>query len=139
MSFFSYVKIIKINMSEIEETLKEIKEEDIIWIIYIFLVIFALVSNYFEKEFVTKRKKKDEKTFRSINIFIFSITFLIYLYFVYINYKHVKKLDSSSSLRDQLFTNASFISSILFLIGGTIALLIAIFGTDEDNFAIDFF
>ncbi len=126
-------------MEDIEETLKEIKEEDIIWIIYIFLVIFALVSNYFEKEFITKRKKKDEKTFRSINIFIFSVTFFIYLYFVIINYKHIKKLDISSSFRDQLFTNASFISAILFLIGGTIALLIAIFGTDEDNFAIDFF
>ena len=126
-------------MEDIEETLKEIKEEDIIWIIYIFLVIFALVSNYFEKEFITKRKKKDEKTFRSINIFIFSVTFFIYVYFVIINYKHIKKLDISSSFRDQLFTNASFISAILFLIGGTIALLIAIFGTDEDNFAIDFF
>ncbi len=126
-------------MNDIEETLKEIKEEDIIWIIYIFLVIFALVSNYFEKQFITKRKKKDEKTFRSINIFIFSVTFLIYLYFVLLNYKHIKKLDATSSFRDQLFTNASFISSLLFLIGGAIALLIAIFGTDEDNFAIDFF
>mgnify|MGYP007131989769 CR=1 FL=1 len=79
------------------ETLNEIRIEDYIWIIYIFLAIFAIVSNYFEKEYLKKHDKKDENTFRTINTEIFIVTFLIYLYFVYINYKHIKRLDENSS------------------------------------------
>lgn len=108
------------------ETLNEIRIEDYIWIIYIFLAIFAIVSNHYEKEYELKHEKKDEKTFRNINTFIFVITLIIYIYFVIINYKHIKKLNPNSSFKEILIENAGFIASVLFLIAGAISLLISI-------------
>ena len=121
------------------ETLNELRIEDYIWIIYIFLAIFALVSNYYEKEYLKKNKKKDENIFRTINTEIFIVTFLIYLYFVYLNYKHIKRLDIHSSPKKILAANAGLIAAILFLIAGGISLLISIYGEDEDDFILNFF
>lgn len=137
-----YVNRIIINMGNNagnSDTLNELRIEDYIWIIYIFLAIFALVSNHFEKEYELKHEKKDEKTFRNINTFIFAITLIIYIYFVSINYKHLKKLNQCSSKKRILIENAGFIASVLFLIGGIISLLISIFGSDDDDFILNFF
>ncbi len=121
------------------ETYKEVRIEDYIWIIYIFLAIFAIVSNYFEKEYLKKHDKKDENIFRTINTEIFIITFIIYLYFAYVNYKHIKRLDKNSSPKEVLLANAGLIAAILFLIGGGISLWISIYGDDDDDFLLNFF
>ena len=121
------------------ETLNEVRIEDYIWIIYIFLSIFAIVSNHYEKEYLKKNDKNAESKFRTINTDIFIIIFIIYLYFVYINYKHIKRLDANSSPRQVLIANAGFIASVLFLIAGGISLLISIFGDDEDDIILNFF
>lgn len=121
------------------ETLKELKIEDYIWIIYIFLAIFAIVSNHYEKEYLKKNDKNSQKIFRTINTEIFIITFIIYLYFVYINYKHIKQLDKSSSLKDIIISNIGFIAAVIFLVGGLINLLRSIFGSDDDDFLLNFF
>ena len=121
------------------EDLKEVRIEDYIWIIYIFLAIFAIISNHYEKEYLMKHDKTAEKNFRTINIEIFIITFIIYIYFVYVNYKHIKRLDPNSSLKEKLIANAGFIAAVIFLVGGLINLLIGIFGSDEDEFLTNFF
>ena len=121
------------------ETFNEVRVEDYIWIIYIFLAIFAIVSNHFEKEYLKKHDKKDKSIFRTINTEIFIVTFIIYLYFAYINYKHIKRLDKNSSPKQILLANAGLISAILFLIGGGISLWISIVGDDEDDFLLNFF
>ncbi len=127
------------NNSMDSESLKEIRVEDYIWYIYIFLAVFALISNYFEKDYLKTHNKKDETIFRTINTEIFIVTFIIYLYFVYINYKHIKRLDSNSSPKQILLANLGLISAILFLIGGGISLYISIVGDDEDEFLLNFF
>ncbi len=140
--FFSLKISIQINMgnnSMDSETLKEVRIEDYIWYIYIFLAVFALISNYYEREYLKKHEKKDENIFRTINTEIFIITFIIYLYFLYINYKHVKRLDSNSSPKQILLANLGLISAILFLIGGGISLYISIVGEDEDDFFLNLF
>ncbi len=121
------------------ETLKEVQVEDYIWIIYIFLSIFAIISNHYEKEYIKKHDKNAEKNFRTINTTIFLIIFFIYLYFVYINYKHIKRLDPKSSGKDILISNIGFIAAVLFLVGGLMNLFISIFGSDEDEFLLNFF
>ena len=127
------------NNSIDSETLHEVQVEDYIWYIYIFLAIFALVSNHYEKDYLKTHNKKEESIFRTINTEIFIVTFIIYLYFVYINYKHIKRLDPNSSPRQVLLANAGFISSVLFLIAGGISLLISLYGDDEDDFLLNFF
>ncbi len=126
-------------MEDIKETLNELQIEDYVWIIYIFLSIFALISNYYEKKYVQTHNKEDEKNFRTINTTIFIIVFFIYLYFVLLNYKEIKKLGPNSSPKKVFWTNAGFIAAVLFLIAGIISLLISIFGSDEDDFLLNFF
>ncbi len=121
------------------ETYNEVRIEDYIWIIYIFLAIFAIVSNHYEKEYLLKHHKKDENIFRTINTEIFIVTFIIYLYFAYINYKHIKRLDRNSSPKDILLANAGLVAALLFLIGGAISLYISIIGNDEDDVTLNFF
>lgn len=133
---------IQINMgnnSVDSETFNEIRLEDYIWIIYIFLAIFALISNHYEKEYILKHGKREENIFRTINTEIFIVTFIIYIYFVYINFKHIKRLDPHSSPKQVFFANAGLVAALLFLIGGAISLYISITGDDEDNFVVNFF
>lgn len=142
MQIFSFHNSINFNMgnnSMDSETLKEVRVEDYIWIIYIFLAIFAIVSNHYEKEYLTKHNKQDENIFRTINTEIFIVTFIIYLYFAYINYKHIKRLDPNSSPKEILLANAGLIAAILFLIGGGISLWISLHGKDDDDFLLNFF
>lgn len=127
------------NNSIDSETLKEVSVEDYIWIIYIFLAIFALVSNYFEKEYLKTHDKRDENIFRTINTEIFIVIFIIYLYFVFVNYKHIKRLDPNSSPKQVFLANAGLIAAILFLIAGGISLFISIAGNNEDSIILNFF
>lgn len=126
-------------MNNLEEILKELQIEDFIWIIYIFLSIFALVSNHFERQYDITGDKIDKKLFRRINTTIFTITFFIYVYFIFLNIKNLKKLDSKSSPLRILTANSNFIAASLFLIGGTIYLLTSIFGDPEEDTLLNFF
>lgn len=121
------------------ETIKEVRVEDYIWIIYIFLAIFAIISNKYEKEYLEKHNKKDENIFRTINTEIFIVTFIIYLYFVYINYKHIKRLDLNASPKQVSLAHAGLVAALLFLIAGGISLFISIVGDDDDDFLLNFF
>ncbi len=127
------------NNSKDSETLEELRIEDYIWLIYIFLAIFAIVSNHYERNYLQKHNKQDESLFRTINSEIFIISFFIYLYFVYINYKHLKELSLNATKKDYLFSNLGLIASIFFLIGGGISLYISLYGADEDAVSLDFF
>lgn len=126
-------------MNDLDEMLNELRNEDFIWVIYIFLSIFALVSNYFEKRYDITGNKKDKNTFRKINTAIFTVTFFIYIYFLYLNIKNLKRLDSNSSPLRKLTSNANFIAASLFFIGGTIYLLTSIFGDPEEDVLLNFF
>ena len=126
-------------MNDLEEMLNELQIEDYIWIIYIFLSIFALISNHFEKQYDINHNKKDKQTFRKINTTIFTITFFIYIYFVYLNIKNLKRLDPKSSPIRIITANANFVAAALFLIGGTIYLLTSIFGDPEESPLLNFF
>ena len=41
----------------LEKKLKRLKNEDIIWIIYFFIVVFALYSNKLDREYLLKKDK----------------------------------------------------------------------------------
>ncbi len=127
------------NNSRDSETLEELRIEDYIWIIYIFLAIFAIVSNHYERNYLKKHQKQDENLFRTINSEIFIISFFIYLYFVYLNYKHLKELAWDASPKQVQFGYLGLIASIFFLIGGAISLYISLQGSDEDAASLDFF
>ena len=109
------------------EKLKEIQIEDIIWCIYIVLILLSIYSNHFEKRYYLYNDIKSKEDYRKLNIFIFSVAVIIYLYFVSDGYK---SLINSKTPKTKDLNTLNFTASMLILIGGLIFLYIAI--TDED-------
>ena len=60
-------------MNKVLKTLEEVRIEDWIWIIYLFLASFALIANFFEKDYLLNGNKVSKKAFKTINIAIFII------------------------------------------------------------------
>ncbi|MBE6155694.1 MAG: hypothetical protein E7164_02950 [Firmicutes bacterium] len=107
--------------------IKELEIENIIWLIYIFISILAIVSNFYEKRFYHFRTFQDKQKYRYLNITIFVIAIIIYLYFLYRNLKHVNN------------GNYSFLAvfaSVLFLIAGIITLYIEYQTAQDEGIAI---
>ena len=109
------------------EKLKEIQIEDLIWCIYIVLILLSIYSNHFEKRYYLYNDIKSKEDYRKLNIFIFSVAVIIYLYFVRDGYK---SLINSKTPKEKDLNTLNFTASTLILIGGLIFLYIAI--TDED-------
>lgn len=110
-------------MTNLTQTLQELKIEDFIWIIYSFIVLGALISNVLERDWVVKHEEKSRKDSKFINETIFLVTFIIYFYFVTLTYKRVKEAKMQNVSIKTLFLNeANFVAACLFLIGGAIYL-----------------
>ena len=118
------------NISDIEYRLKRLKEEDLIWLVYFFIVTFAIISNYYEKDYFITNNQISKEKYRNILIFIFSVALLVYTYFLYDSYKDYKNLSIYDNKKKKDFTKYSLIGSILIFIAGSIFLYIAI--NDQD-------
>ncbi len=105
-------------MNRLYQELKELEIEDFIWIIYSFIVIGALISNVFERDWLLSKKRKSRKTFKTINTVIFAVTFLIYFYFVLLSYKRLRESQHYGSLKEIFLNNINFLAACFFLIGG---------------------
>ena len=110
---------------EIKNKLKEIKIENIIWIIYIGIIILSFYSNKLEKNYFLKKDKNSKKKYRKTLIIIFSILLIVYLYYLKDAYESVKKLKITDTEKKKKLTYLSHIASILIVISGTIFLYIA--------------
>ncbi len=120
-------------MNKVTETLKEIRIEDWIWITYLFLASFALIANFFERDYLLKGNKLSKKVFKTINIAIFITVFFVYIYFVLLTYSRFKEREQHTTIKSMIITNANFIAACLFLIGGLIYILTEIASDDETD------
>jgi len=111
---------------EIENRLRLLKIEDIVWGIYFILIILSLYSNEFEREYLVNNNEEAKEIYRKINIAIFTTLLLIYLFFTNENYKDLKNLKKTDSENKIKFTYISFFATILVLISGILFLYIAI-------------
>lgn len=109
-------------MTNLSQVLQELETEDFIWIIYSFIVIGAIISNVLERDWIIKHQEKSYRNFHFINTTIFFVSFLIYLYFVWLNYKHLKETKHYSSMKELFLNEANFVAACLFLVGGLIYL-----------------
>lgn len=113
------------NYFNLEEKLKELKTEELIWIIYIGIIILSFYSNNLEREYFIFNDNIAKEKYRKTMILIFSILIVVYLYFLkdaYDDYKDLKVYDSDE--KKQLVT-LSFIASLFIFISGIIFLYIA--------------
>ena len=113
------------NYFNLEEKLKELKTEELIWIIYIGIIILSFYSNNLERKYFIFNDNISKEKYRKTMILIFSILIVVYLYFLkdaYDDYKDLKVYDSDE--KKQLVT-LSFIASLFIFISGIIFLYIA--------------
>lgn len=117
------------------ERLKEIKINDIIFVVYIVISIAAIICNNIEEDNI-KNNKESTKVITSIRSAIIIVGILIYLYFVYTSYKNFKNPNKNLSNKDKKANNYALLSSILFLIASIIVFYVNLLNTNEE---IDFF
>lgn len=117
------------------ERLKEIKINDIIFVVYIVISIAAIICNNIEEDNI-KNNKESTKVITSVRTAIIIVGILIYLYFVYTSYKNFKNPNKNLSKKDKKANNYALLSSILFLIASIIVFYVNLLNTNEE---IDFF
>ena len=115
---------------DIDDRLKEIKNEELIWTIYIGIIILSFYSNWLEKKYFLTNDLECKKKYREVMIFIFSVLVIVYLYFLKDSYDSLKNLKPSDSDKKKKLNYLSFLASLLIAISGFILLYIAI--NDED-------
>lgn len=109
-------------MKELNQQLRLIKEEDFIWLIYFFIVIFAYISNIYEKNYLITNNQESKKKFQIINRIILIVSLFIYLYFVLVAYKNLKYIQKNCYKKEVLLAISNLLASSLFLIAGIIQL-----------------
>lgn len=107
--------------------LNSIKTENIIWLIYIFIFIFAIISNYFEKNYIYTNNQNSKRIYQNINLTILTIALIIYLYFVIIDYEKISQ-NKYGILKEA--------ASIMFFIAGVIVLYIEYKNQSDEEIGI---
>lgn len=120
-------------MDKFNRQLKQLKEEDFIWIIYYFIITFALIANYYERNYIYTNNINSKNKANKISSTILIIAFFIYLYFTIISYDNLKYLiNNNGNNRDIRISYERFITNSLFLIAGIFAIYV-----DNDSNNID--
>ena len=126
------LNIIKFNMNyeSLNNKLNQLKIEDFIWLIYIFIIFLSWYSNTLERKYFIYNDLESKEKYRKIIIFIFSILVIVYIYFLKDSYEDLKNLNIYDTDKKKNLTTLSFVASLLIAISGFIFLYIAY--EDED-------
>ena len=114
-------------MNDMENEIKRLKFEDIIWIVFIVLSILNIIGNDNQKKYVVSNNQYYEDRANNISIFVLTTLFFVYLYFFYRNYNMYNNKDNASDV-----DRVKVIGSLFFIIG-TLCLLYFQVNSD-DNF-----
>ena len=119
-------------MNENSKIIKNIQAENVAWIIYIVLILLSLYSNYLEKNYYLYNDIKAKEDYRKLNIFIFSVAFIVYFYFFKGSLEDFLNLENDKNSRKYYFNEINLIASSMILIAGALLVYIAIFDTELD-------
>ena len=109
-------------MDKFSRQLKLLKEEDFIWLIYFFIVIFALIANRFEKNYLLTQNNISQKYAQKITTTILIVAFFIYLYFTLVSFDNLEYLKRNGNTKEVKVAFERLISNILFLVAGAVAI-----------------
>lgn len=113
-------------MNNNQEILKQIKIENFIWIIYLGIIGLCFLANAYEKDFYTTGNEQSKEIYRTLNIIIFGVALLVYIYFFSDSYKTVNQLHPRDGQDANIFNFLNLVGSSLIVIAGVIFLVIAI-------------
>jgi len=86
-------------MSIFEDDIKRLTFEDYIWIVFAILSFLNIYGDNLQKEFLISNNKNYEKRANDVFLFVLIIGFIIYLYFLYRNYRiYLNTKDSEKGL-----------------------------------------
>ena len=113
-------------MNDKLKRLEDIKIENIVWIIYIGIIILSWYANSKEKKYLLYNDLLSKKEYQNLLILIFTILVIIYFYFAKSGYEDILNLTSYDSPKKQMLTKFAFIGSFLILVSCIIYLVLAI-------------
>ena len=119
---------------DLEERLKSLDIEDLIWITYLGIIVLCLYSNNKERDYFINKNENSKIRYEKINVLIFSILVIVYLYFLKDSFKNFINLKNTDSPQKQKLVTLSFIGSLLIAISGFIFLYIVIV---DDNLDVE--
>ena len=119
--------------NETYKRLKQLNIEDFIWIIYIGIIILSFYSNSLERKYFIFKDKKDKNKYRRINIIIFSILLVVYIYFLKNSLNDLKNLKKNDNYKKKKLVYLSFLGSLFISISGFIFLYIAVTDNNLDT------
>lgn len=109
-------------MDRFNRQLQQLKEEDFIWLIYFFIVIFALIANKYEHNYLITKNKCSQKNAQKITTTILVVAFFIYLYFTLTAFDNLEFLKRNGTNKEVRISFERLIANILFLVAGAIAI-----------------
>lgn len=118
-------------MKEKLDRLNDIKTENIIWVIYIFIIVLSFIANNYETNYIKYNDNKSKDDYRNIMLLIFSILVIVYFRILKDSLRDVKKTSYLNNKVSKL-NKLSFIGSLLVFISGIIFLYIIYNDTDID-------
>lgn len=68
-------------MNECIEILRKIKIEEYVWVIYLIIIGLSFYSNSIEKNYYIKNDIDAKNRYRKLNIIIFTVVLIVYIYF----------------------------------------------------------
>lgn len=113
-------------MNDKLKRLEDIKIENIVWIIYIGIIILSWYANSKEKKYLLYDDLVSKKEYQNLLILIFTILVIIYFYFAKSGYEDILNLTSYDSPKKQMLTKFAFIGSFLIFVSGIIYLVLSI-------------
>lgn len=113
------------DINELNDKLKEFKAEEIVWIIYIGIIMLSFYSNELERKYFINNDLESKKKYTDLMIAIFTILLIVYMSFANSSLDDVRNLKENDSTDKKRLTYLSFVGSFLVLISGIIFLYIA--------------
>lgn len=110
----------------IKERLRELKNEDFIWVIYIGIIFLSWFSNNLERTYFKTFNTDYRDKYRSVIILIFSVLIVVYFYFFKESLKDLQNLKENDNSQKKILVFLSFLGSLFILLSGIIFLYIAI-------------
>lgn len=114
------------NTQELMERLKQLQNEELIWLIYIGIIIISWYANQLERKYFIYNDIQSKENYRKMLILIFSILIVIYIYFLRDSFNELKNIKPCDSNKKRFLTFLSLMGSLLIAISGIIFLYIAI-------------
>lgn len=113
------------NSAELCRKVRQLRNEEIVWIIYIGIIAMSFYSNFLERRYFFENDSFSGERYRKVMISIFYILIVVYLYFLKDSYDDFRNLSVVDSDEKKKLVTLSFFASLFIAISGFIFLYIA--------------